>query len=407
MKKIAVAVSAALIAGSAMAADVTVYGVIDTGFSYTSTREKVSDNYSDEYMNGYHSSTSEKKFSMDSGNSAGSRWGLKGGEDLGNGYKVGFKLESGFSSDTGKGSDDGLFNREATLSVSGPFGAVYAGRMNALISDGGSVGWYGAMASPFGSGWGDIAGHYAVMSTQSYKNNSLVYMSPRFSGLQFSAQYSMGDDGSENKSSTDRYAAIGVDYQAGNLEIGFLADYMNKSTGPYSYWDEDEDPKEYIDQNAWTINLAANYDCGFAKTFAAVQYFKNVKDFTGVTETITGAEADFWDYDDDDKNAYVKDWVRDTSLKGFGVNLGVDVPAFGGNVMVSIGYADADYRQEKQKIGKLKGYTALAGYQYPFNKRTNVYAGAGYTRYKLDASDRSASYKTGKFQALAGLKHTF
>jgi len=120
MKKIAVAVSAALIAGSAMAADVTVYGVIDTGFSYTSTREKVSDNYSDEYMNGYHSSTSEKKFSMDSGNSAGSRWGLKGGEDLGNGYKVGFKLESGFSSDTGKGSDDGLFNREATLSVSAP-----------------------------------------------------------------------------------------------------------------------------------------------------------------------------------------------------------------------------------------------------------------------------------------------
>ena len=399
MKKIALAVSAAMLAGSAMAADVSVYGIIDTGLSYTNTREKISDV-------GWkiNSSTSEKKFSMDSGNSAGSRWGLKGSEDLGNGYKVGFKLESGFSSDTGKGSDDGLFNREATISVSGPFGAVYAGRMNALISDGGSVGWYGAMASPFGSGWGDIAGHYAVMSTQSYKNNTLVYMSPRFSGLQFSAQYSMGDDGSENKSSTDRYAAIGVDYQAGNLEIGFLADYMNKSTGPYShYWYED--PKEYIDQNAWTINLAANYDCGFAKIFAAVQYFKNVKDFTGVAETITGAEADY--YDHDDKNAYVKDWVRDTSLKGFGVNLGVDVPAFGGNVMVSIGYADSDYRQEKEKVGKLKGYTALVGYQYPFSKRTNVYAGAGYTRYKLDASDRSASFKASKFQALGGLKHTF
>jgi len=49
----------------------------------------------------------------------------------------------------------------------------------------------------------------------------------------------------------------------------------------------------------------------------------------------------------------------------------------------------------------------LAGYQYPFSKRTNVYAGAGYTRYKLDASERSASFKTSKFQALAGLKHTF
>ena len=408
MKKIAVAVSAALIAGSAMAADVTVYGVIDTGFSYTSTREKVSDNYSDEYMNGYHSSTSEKKFSMDSGNSAGSRWGLKGSEDLGNGYKVGFKLESGFSSDTGKGSDDGLFNREATISVSGPFGAVYAGRMNALISDGGSVGWYGAMASPFGSGWGDIAGHYAVMSTQSYKNNTLVYMSPRFSGLQFSAQYSMGDDGSENKSSTDRYAAIGVDYQAGNLEIGFLADYMNKSTGPYTFsWWKGTDPKKYIDQNAWTINLAANYDCGFAKSFIAAQYFKNVSDFTGITESIANGEVDYRGDERNERKAYLKDKGREISLKGFGVNLGVDVPAFGGNVMVSIGYADSDYRQEKEKVGKLKGYTALVGYQYPFSKRTNVYAGAGYTRYKLDASDRSASFKASKFQALGGLKHTF
>ena len=229
MKKIAVAVSAALLAGSAIAADVTVYGVIDTGLSYTNTREKISDA-------GWkiNSSTSERKFSMDSGNSAGSRWGLKGGEDLGNGYKIGFKLESGFSSDTGKGSDDGLFNREATLSISGPFGTVYAGRMGSLISDLGSVGWYGSMASPFGSGWGDIAGHQAVMSMQGRKNNTLVYMSPRFSGVQFSAQYSMGDDGNENKSFTDRYAAIGVDYQAGGLEIGFLADYMNKSTAAFA-----------------------------------------------------------------------------------------------------------------------------------------------------------------------------
>ncbi|HBC69613.1 MAG TPA: porin, partial [Sutterella sp.] len=305
---LAVAVLGAF-AGTAMAADVQLYGVVDTGLTYT-------------HLDPDTSAKKTNKFEMTSGNEAGSRWGLKGTEDLGNGYKVGFVLESGFSSDTGK-SETRLFHRESSLSVSGDFGAVYAGRLTSLISDLGSVGWYGSMASPFGSGWGEIAGHQAVMSMQGRKNNTLVYMSPRQNGLQFSAQYSMGDDGSENKSSTDRYAAIGVDYQAGNLEIGFLADYMNKSTGPYTFsWWKGADPKKYIDQNAWTINLAANYDCGFAKSFIAAQYFKNVSDFTGITESIANGEVDYWGDERNERKAYLKDKGREISLKGFGVNLG-------------------------------------------------------------------------------------
>ena len=38
MKKIAVAVSAALLASSALAANVDLYGVVNTGFAYTNTR---------------------------------------------------------------------------------------------------------------------------------------------------------------------------------------------------------------------------------------------------------------------------------------------------------------------------------------------------------------------------------
>ena len=193
-KKIALAVSAALLAGSAFASSVTLYGLIDTGLSYTHTR------FNDELGN----TETTKSFSMDSGNSAGSRWGLKGVEELGNGLKVGFVLESGFNSDTGTRSDDRLFNRESSLFVSGDFGTVYAGRMTALIGDSGSIGWYGAMASPFGSGWGEITGHEEVFVTPDRLDNTIAYVSPRFSGLQFSAQYSMGDDGAENTSKTDR-----------------------------------------------------------------------------------------------------------------------------------------------------------------------------------------------------------
>ena len=58
-------------AGSAAAADVQLYGVVDEGFIYTNT--KVTDEKSD------------NQFQLGSGLNLGSRWGLKGTEDLGNG----------------------------------------------------------------------------------------------------------------------------------------------------------------------------------------------------------------------------------------------------------------------------------------------------------------------------------
>ena len=160
---------------------------------------------------------------------------------------------------------------------------------------------------------------------------------------------------------------------------------MNKDSSAFS---NGTSAKDNIDENAWTINLAANYDCGFAKSYAAVQYFRNVSDLTGLN--------------DDERDAF-----RMLSLKGFGVNLGVDVPAFGGNFMASIGYADADVRAQKAKAGKLKGYTALAGYEYPFSKRTSVYAGAGFTQYKLDLDTKSGEFKKTTAQGMVGLKHKF
>ena len=100
MKKtfVAVAVLGAF-AGSAMAADVTLYGKIDLGLQYQ------------HLDNG---TTTTDQFKETSGQNSGSRFGLKGTEDLGNGYKVGFVLENGFSGDTGAFSTDGkLFDREA------------------------------------------------------------------------------------------------------------------------------------------------------------------------------------------------------------------------------------------------------------------------------------------------------
>lgn len=76
-------------AGYASAADVTLFGVVDTGLIYTHQT------FADD------SKADVNNFAMDSGVSSASRFGLKGTEELGNGLKVGFKLENGFQSDSG------------------------------------------------------------------------------------------------------------------------------------------------------------------------------------------------------------------------------------------------------------------------------------------------------------------
>ena len=83
---VAVAVLGAA-AFSAQAADVQLYGLVDYGFQYA------------EKDTGAGKAT--HNFDMKSGMNSGSRFGLKGVEDLGNGYKVGFVLENGFNADDG------------------------------------------------------------------------------------------------------------------------------------------------------------------------------------------------------------------------------------------------------------------------------------------------------------------
>ena len=84
-KKSLIAVAAlSALAGSAMAADVTIYGRIDTGFRYSNVDYDVA---------GVDDMT---KFEMSSGNYTGNRVGIKGSEDLGKGMTVGFVLEKGF-----------------------------------------------------------------------------------------------------------------------------------------------------------------------------------------------------------------------------------------------------------------------------------------------------------------------
>lgn len=82
-KTLAAAALLGAFAGSAVAADVTLYGVVDYGLQYTHVD---SDKAGTDAVD---------NFQLSSGNQSGARFGLKGSEDLGNGVKAGFHLETG------------------------------------------------------------------------------------------------------------------------------------------------------------------------------------------------------------------------------------------------------------------------------------------------------------------------
>src|ERR1700744_2506519 len=83
---------------------VTLYGLIDAGISY---------------VNNARAGTSHDNLvKYDDGVASGSRWGLRGTEDLGGGLKAIFVLESGFNSGNGTlGQGGALFGRQAFVGL--------------------------------------------------------------------------------------------------------------------------------------------------------------------------------------------------------------------------------------------------------------------------------------------------
>ena len=212
------------LAGAAMLAtipafaqsSVTLYGIVDTGLGYQSSSTTLGS------TTGGHSA-----FKMINGVWAGSRFGLKGAEDLGGNTKAIFQLEEGFNSATGAQSVNGLmFNRQAFVGVTNDaYGSLTAGRQYAsyyqLLSPYSPTTW---LTGFYGAHPGDLDG----LDTIYRANNTLLYMSPKIYGFKFSGSYSFaGVPGSVNQGST---WAAAIQYAQGpvGLAVGFSR--INNST---------------------------------------------------------------------------------------------------------------------------------------------------------------------------------
>lgn len=361
MKKqiLACAVAAAFATG-AVAAEVTIYGDVNTGFVYNYT--KVGDD------------ASTNSFTMESGISGASRWGVKGGEDLGNGYSVSFDLQSGFDSDTGMMKYDRLFGREVRLTVAGPFGELSFGRMGTMTSSAGTYDIFQGTADLFDGGWTSAIATSNFFYDVTRADNMVTYATPTMAGVKGYVQYSFKVDndatGTEGKNSSKRYAGVGVTYENGPLSLVAVYDSVLHPTA---------DPVAKKDGRAFSFG--GNYDFGAAKLYAAYQYGKS-QNFAGGVDT----------YKD-----------RETQVKGHNFGLGVAVPVGVGTVNFAGYYTTA--KSENNSDNTVKTYNVAATYTYPFSKRTSVYAGVGYLQIKDKLT--GTSEKTKSFDAAIGLAHSF
>jgi predicted porin len=200
MKKslaIVAAVAATFASASYAQSSVTLYGIVDAGFTYTTNIGGKAD------------------YAMTSGNIQASRWGLRGAEDLGGGLKAIFTLESGFDVMNGK-QNGGLFNRQSYVGLSqANYGTVTFGRQFDSVVD--YVGPLTAVGTWGGTYMAHILDNDNGNATFSL-NNAVKYTSPNLSGFQFGGAYAFSNQA--GGFANNRAYSAGASYNYGGLRLG-------------------------------------------------------------------------------------------------------------------------------------------------------------------------------------------
>ena len=353
MKKTLIAL-AAIAAVSAASAQVTLYGRIDAGVSVTTTNSGAALE-SDLSVNKQHS-----------GNQSGSRWGMRGTEDLGGGLSASFVLENQFAIDTGVGSSTG-FHRAANITVAGPFGALTLGRQYTAIDNLWGTfdpqGYTGASAMSYAwSSFLDKAtttygAHYDV----GRRDNMIAYALPKMGNFSAYVQVSPGEDNDTAGRSAGNFASFGVNFASGPFAAGVAYENISTTTAA-------------VAAGTTTQLQLANGTCAAVAT-----------GWTNTNGVCTKALAASLATNTDIANTSVMgsydmgmlklfagfEQGKTTTKQDTGWNLGVVVPV--GATSIQLGYA----KETQIADGNLvDGLSKAFGGQvvYDLSKRTNVYA---------------------------------
>ena len=233
MKKLAtLAALAAISAGAAAQSNVTLFGVLDVNARYVKNGD-------------------EKMKSLAGNGLNTSRLGIRGTEDLGDGLKAGFWLESGINVDNGTQSDSTRFwNRRSTVSLYGSFGELRLGRDYTPTylgyTDYDPFGDNGvAASSKFDSSLGTLR------DTGTRADNQIMYLTPGNLGGFYGRAAVAAGEGIAGK----KYYGGRAGWAAGPIDVS--ASYGQTEVAPVGGEDKFK-----------TFDVGGSYDFGVVKTMA-------------------------------------------------------------------------------------------------------------------------------------------
>jgi predicted porin len=341
----------------AQAANVTLYGVVDVGV---------------QHVTGVKGGTITQ---LASGIMEGSRWGLRGTEDLGGGYKTIFTLENRFEADTGGlgnrpisgaqlpdrftaglppavqaalngaiGPSLGvnvpgrLFDRQAFVGIITPFGAVLAGRQYTPAFE--ISNRYDAFANATAASPGQLASIPAGIDIR--ESNSLQYRI-ELQGFYGSAYYAFGENAAGFKNG--RLVGINGGYQSGKFGAGIGYNERTNSAGQKSLN---------------SLVMGANFDAGLANIFAMYGVLKepNGSSAPELRAGLIGGGVPAVLVD----SSVLPRFMQDGRLYHVGARIPLGVG------QLTLGYSRFDDKRATNADSESYG----VAYTYPLSKRTDV-----------------------------------
>lgn len=310
---------------------------------------------------------------VQSGGLNGSRFGLRGTEDLGSGLRAFFVLESGVNLDNGSNGQNSFWGRQAYVGLATPYGKVSLGRQYGslynLSSDfsqfsNNSFGASTAVIGGFG-GYEPVRGGDGSAATNGGPtriNNSIKFESQNYSGFSAGALWGAGEVAGDTKG--NRIADIYGRYTQGGFDA--MLSYV-------------DDKANTVGLKTRTVSGAASYSFGPYKVNGGVI---SVND-----RSIANADGEGY-------------WL-------------------GGSYALGQHTFKTQYVESKNKGGLVDGKTQAfgVGYQYDLSKRTALYSSL--TQFKNDGNGyvaRAASSLPANLTSasdrdvtefVAGIRHSF
>ncbi len=382
MRKTLTIIAGALIASPVHAqSTLTVYGLLDQALEWSNPAKNAANNQ-----------FGSAGWRLVNGISNGSRFGIRGSEDLGGGLKAIFAIETRFDVDTGdtggglgsplnpadksSSSENRKFwNAQAWVGLDSSWGRVTAGRQYVPL--------YNGLANIDATAY-----RYYDNESQFFNNrldNALLYQTPTFHGLIVQAMYAFGENMSPPvDTATTAFPqgkgdswGVGARWDQGDFSLG--GGYMNYN----------------VDKSGYTL-FSSRVEWG---TGAAYRFSKTGQ--IGLTYLVSGLGSGVTNAISNIKNGAVSDVSANTDYIIVSARIGLGSGVLYGN------YAYKDPNNFKNlKAQNLLGIT----YDYPLSKRTDVYLAIGdETNVKYAGSGTASSPNSfGTTQRVAfGVRHLF